>query len=783
MDNQLQHKHGHYLFEGRKMKFLKLLLKPLVFAALFFMVSEVGAQRRQPPKPTRKVAATKAISSAPTLETLLAADSYKLYAEVNGVGQLIRSNSVSEMLEPVMKLADPGPEFKTLVKWLNTHADDVMTSRILVATWPTAKNVPDVLVAIEFDSSEEAAKFTPRLNSFLSKVLPTASPEPSPSTPEAKNSEETKPYYIQQSGSLILITSTPVAIKNLRPPRSKLLSDDVSFRIARTRFSSEQVFIYVNVNGIELEQQNRRKQFEEDEKKRVGEEQAKQVAKSSASPEAPAEEEKKAVEEEAANLEVITPPEDQPGTQPAQQDPFSIAFGTLANSFFQGQSKWPDAIGFGVSFDNDSFEVRALLIAAQGEKCDPIPFFPNLIPGPAIVPESPAILPADTELFVTLSLDLPQLYASMSKPQDFDENTNRAMVTVKETEIEGPFAELEKLLKIKFKDDLLPLLGSEIVVSLPVNLLEDGRLPKPNPQSTPAEAKDQKTTSEPSFVIALSLKDKEGMRALLPRIVDSLGFKGASSLAQTERRGDTELVSYGNVLSYAFIENFLVISADAATTKHVVDSYLKRETLSSDIQFKNFTRWQPRQLQGQVYVSPALMESYKSWANQPTALLSDQTREILSRLSIVGQPITYSLSNDGLGTLHELHVPKNLVLMAVAGISAESNPSPIITNERLAISMLHTIANAEVQYKSGKGAGSFGTVEQLLAAGFLSEEMMQNHGYKIDVILLGDKFQVTAVPEEYGKTGKTSYFVDHSNVLRGGDHGGGVATFEDNPIN
>jgi len=760
------------------MKIPKLLLNPLVFASLLVVISEASAQRRPSPKPTRKVATINSNSSGPTFDTLLAADSYKLYVEVHGVGQLIRSNSVSEILEPVTKLAAPPEEFKTLLKWLNSHADGVMTSRMLVAIWPTAKNVPDALVAIEFDSPEEAAKFTPQLNSLLSKVLPTASPRPSPSTVETKNSpEETRHFFLHQVGSLVLITPTQLAMKNLRPPRSKLLSDDVSFRVTRSRFSSEQIFIYLDVNGIELEQENRQKQFEKE-----ADEQAKQVVESSPSPQAPAEEEKKVVEEEAPNLAAVTSPQNQLSSQPAEPDPMTKAVGMLAKSFFQGQSKMPDAVGFGVSFENDSFDVRALLVAPPGEKCDPIPFFPNLIPGPAIVPESPSILPADTELFLTLSLDLPQIYAAMSKPQRIVEATNRA-IPVKDIEMEGPLAEIEKGLKIKLKEDLLPLLGSEIVVSMPVNFLEDGRLPKPNPQSIPAEEKDQKPKSEPSFLIALSLKDKEAMRALLPRIVDSLGFKGASALAQTEQSGDTELVSYGNMLSYAFIQNFLVFSADPATTKHVIDSYLKHETLSSDVQFKNFTRWQPRQLQGAVYVSPSLMESYKSWANRPIALMSDQTREFLSRLSMVAQPITYSLSSDGLGTLHELHVPKNLVLMAVAGISAESNPSPIMTNERLAISVLHTIANSEIQYKSGKGAGSFGTIEQLVDEGFLSKEMIQSQGYKIEVLLLGDKFQVTAVPDEYGKTGKTSYFIDHTNVLRGGDHGGGVATLEDDPIN
>ena len=52
---------------------------------------------------------------------------------------------------------------------------------MMIAAWPTAKNVPNVLVAIEFDTPEEAAKFEPQLNDVLRKVLPpTATPTPSP---------------------------------------------------------------------------------------------------------------------------------------------------------------------------------------------------------------------------------------------------------------------------------------------------------------------------------------------------------------------------------------------------------------------------------------------------------------------------------------------------------------------------------------------------------------------------------------------------------------------------
>jgi hypothetical protein len=149
-----------------------------------------------------------------------------------------------------------------------------------------------------------------------------------------------------------------------------------------------------------------------------------------------------------------------------------------------------------------------------------------------------------------------------------------------------------------------------------------------------------------------------------------MAFKGASGFAQTERREDTELISYANLISYAFIGNFLVISPDVATTRHIVDSYLKRQTLAGDIHFKNYTRWQPRQLHGQIYVSPSLMESYRTWIQQPSVRVDEQTRAYLSRFTVLPEPVTYSLSNEGFGPLHELHLPKNLVLLLIAAINA-----------------------------------------------------------------------------------------------------------------
>ncbi len=277
----------------------------------------------------------------------------------------------------------------------------------------------------------------------------------------------------------------------------------------------------------------------------------------------------------------------------------------------------------------------------------------------------------------------------------------------------------------------------------------------------------------------ISLKDKEAVRALMPKIVDALGFKGASSFAQTEKKEDTEIVSYMDTFSYAFVGNFLVFSGDTGTIRYVVDSYLKRQTLAGDTNFKNFTRWQPRPAHGQVYVSPALMESYKLLADKNTQA-NDPARAMLAQLlSGPAQPITYSLSNEGFGPLHELHVPKNLVLLAVAGFSSGINPTPDRQNEAMAIGAMMMIANAEETYK--KTSGSYGTLDQLMEAKLISKEMIEG-GYKFEIFVTGDKFEAFATPVEYGKNGKTSYFIDQTQVLRGADHNGASANSSDPSI-
>ena len=105
-------------------------------------------------------------------------------------------------------------------------------------------------------------------------------------------------------------------------------------------------------------------------------------------------------------------------------------------------------------------------------------------------------------------------------------------------------------------------------------------------------------------------------------------------------------------------------------------------------------------------------------------------------------------------------------------------------NEAVAQSLLRTIVSAEATYKETTGKGSYGSLDKLAEAKLIasSKEMFTRYGYRIEVTASGNQFEATATPIEYGKTGRISYFVDQSGIIRGGDHGGGAASAADKQV-
>src|SRR5688572_2470784 len=480
-------------------------------------------------------------------------------------------------------------------------------------------------------------------------------------------------------------------------------------------------------------------------------------------------------------------------SEPSESQKLENAFSGLRMFLFSNAPDLPNGVGIGFAPENESFELRVLLVNSPGETSDAIPILGGIRLGAPISPEASRVLPASTEMMVMMSIDYPEIHSRMSLMEARESFLSvasgeqpsgelRATVAAPPDEMFSPLKTIEKLLKINIKDELLPVLGSELAISLPASGSIPFGPPNLSPQPQPKNESGEVTAVPNAPIVAISIRDREAVRQLLPKVLAGFGGKAAASLAQTERREDTELVSIANIFAYAFVGNFLVLSTDAAATRYVVDSYLKGETLSADPHFRNSTRWQARQVQGQVYISPAIAESYKTWANSSSTHLTDDARNFITRLSTNPQPITYSLSNDGLGALHEVRVPKNIVTLAAAGMASAANPPEAARNERGALYALWRIASAERQYKEKTGK-TYGSIEQLVETEILSKDAVQAAGYKIDLRLTAEGFEVTAVPTEYGKTGKLSFFLDQSGLARGADRGGAAASVSDPPVN
>ncbi len=282
-------------------------------------------------------------------------------------------------------------------------------------------------------------------------------------------------------------------------------------------------------------------------------------------------------------------------------------------------------------------------------------------------------------------------------------------------------------------------------------------------------------------MLLIAVRDREAARRVIPRILDGLGIGEANLIAQVEKREDTELVNYAGVFAYAFVGNFVVIS-EAATVRRVIDANVNHQTLSSNSAFRNSRRWEPSRTLGQIYVSPAMMEGYQDEVRKQAATLDATMRDFLLGLDPTAGAITYALSSDGLGTQHEMHLPKNLIIAMVAGISSATKNPPPEMNEGIAISALQMISSAETTYQSTAGKGKYGTLDQLAEQKLVTMSFFEKYGYNFEVTASGDQFEVVATPREYGKTGKRSFFVDKSGVVRGDDHGGAPATVADKPV-
>lgn len=135
-----------------------------------------------------------------------------------------------------------------------------------------------------------------------------------------------------------------------------------------------------------------------------------------------------------------------------------------------------------------------------------------------------------------------------------------------------------------------------------------------------------------------------------------------------------------------------------------------------------------------------------------------------------------------------------LLLLDLPTLGEEWDRAEIQANEKSAIVSLKELADAIEKYRvtfthlpdtlavlgaPGKGTATAGLISDPLASG-------RKDGYLFRYVIVGAsasgapaKYELAAIPAEYGRTGTRSFFRDSSGVLHAGDHRGSVGSLLD----
>jgi hypothetical protein len=110
--------------------------------------------------------------------------------------------------------------------------------------------------------------------------------------------------------------------------------------------------------------------------------------------------------------------------------------------------------------------------------------------------------------------------------------------------------------------------------------------------------------------------------------------------------------------------------------------------------------------------------------------------------------------------------------------SVRQVPQVIAANEIAAQARLRAIATSEMAYFAEQS--KYAALDELVQSGLMNDPSSGKlHGYKFDVRVKTNSFEATAVPENFGVTGRRSFYIDDTGVMRAAEKGGAAAADSD----
>lgn len=763
-----------------------------------------------------------------SVEEMLAADSYTVYMEVRRVGMLARTEEVKSAVASLRLIG--GEEAKPLVElygFLFDNSEALGESRAVAAFMPARAEVPQVLMAVELESPEKAAAFEPKLRRMLGEKVPQvkkaitgAAPEPVVPKPEARAvARAGAPFALKRVGRWLLAADSSFTLKRLRGDEERpRLADSTRFQTVRARFANDSLFVYVDTDvaqqGWALQMQKASEGQQEGQygvtvtTSTTGETAAvaetvpseAQPVNPEIQPELTGQPEETAAspemsDEERAALEVAgveaapggEPEKIEPPPPPSEEEIAVRGMGRVFRGLWSGVPRIPGAVALGASLDRGALAVRLAVENTPDGTISLIPFLPNVVSGPPVTGETAAVAPADAELFVAGSLDWTRIYnstvgaASVNAPGLLTGGTIAEIAGDSEAErqptVDETIAAVEKLFGFKFKEDLLPALGNEVAISMPLSGSDFGfRRPRAS------DDKKEERDAEPGFLYLAALNNPERVREILPRVLVVFGFASLSTPQRAEKRKgfDIHIMGEGSGFSYTIINNFLV-AGELKAVRHCVDAFDSRQTLASTNVYRDAVAWQARQKLAHLYVADTILKDVVEETRKRSGGSTDPlVRALLAQLETAETaPSSYEATNEGDVVMHATRIPVSLIRSYALTVAVAAKDYSVIMNENMAVYALNRIAGAQSAYKDERQKGRYATLEELIAEELLEKTFLENSEYNFELDVATDKFEISATPKSYGKTGRRSFILDQTGTVRGADHKGEPAATDD----
>jgi hypothetical protein len=764
---------------------------------------------------------------------LVGADTYGAYVELRRIGTLAQASELKTAVAGMKLMGETETKPVTdLIEFVTENYEPLAETRAVMLFMAARPRVPEALLALEFQTAQDAAAFEPKYRQFaeaqfkayMSVKGPKESPERraperarAAQKPEAKKATASD-YTIKRVGRLIISSEGALSLKRLRGEESApALADSARFQSARTRFASDSLFVYVDT-GVTIQGVTRLSQTEGTQdgaspgtvtiKRDATRTEVSVVAPETSgtgtttyvppTPEPTPEEISTSEEDEGegdgestpavvSTIEIAKPSEEQMAV---------AGMGNVMRSLWGGMPRIPGAFALGVRLDGGALALRLAVENSPDGRINVLPFFPNFIAGPPVTAEAAEVAPADADIFFTTSLDWEQIYTSTLGTAALGPLGSYSVAggmmgggpTAEDTDApkaptpDEAVAVIEKLFGFKFKEDLIPSLGNEVAFSMPLDANDLGLMPGPR-HSRKKEEEEKEKESEAGIVVIVTLNDAEKVQKILPRVLVALGFVPfGDRAAQTERREGFDIHSSGG-LAYTFINRFLVMGADVKAVRHVVDSYAARRTLAATDSYRDSTGWQAPQKLVQAFVSDALMRSTVEETRRRSGASTDPlVRTLLAQLEAPPEAASFETTNEGDAVIHEMRVPVSMLQTYTLALTVGARDAPVLTGEMMANFALYEIQDAEETFKDEKKKGRYGTLEELVAEKILERSFAEHLGYQIELNASSEKFYVTATPKEYGKSGRLSFFLDETGTMRAADHKGKPADASDPPV-